>query len=166
MHTRLLFAALIALLITACTTYKPPVKRELKTERLYEKSYDQVWNNVIDWFAKNNIPIKTLDKSSGLIATEFNLRNNIKESCDCGTSGFGVNVSPNIIGNFNVLIRRVEASTGAQTATESIRVNVSAFYKTKLTTSSFTQGVPDQVSDTDCESTGHLETAILDQAGR
>ncbi len=32
-----------------------------------DKSYDEVWNNVIDFFALSGIPINTFEKASGLI---------------------------------------------------------------------------------------------------
>lgn len=42
-----------------------------------EKSFDQVWNNVIDFFAENNIPIATLEKESGIIvASNVNIDGN------------------------------------------------------------------------------------------
>jgi hypothetical protein len=35
-----------------------------------EKSKDQVWDNIIDFFAQKGIPIKIIDKSSGLIVSD------------------------------------------------------------------------------------------------
>lgn len=35
-----------------------------------DKSFDKVWDNVIDYFAQNGIPIKIIDKSSGLIISD------------------------------------------------------------------------------------------------
>jgi hypothetical protein len=147
----------IGVFLAGCTTYKPPTKRDFVKERTYTKSFDAVWTSLVDWFATNNIPIKNIDKASGLISTEYNLRNHITESCDCGKSGFGVTVSNNVIGNFNVLVRNPTDST--------VKVNVSAFFKTTVVSSSFNTSVPDQVTTTDCESTGYLEKAILDMAG-
>jgi len=34
------------------------------------KSFEKVWDNVIDYFAQNGIPIKIIDKSSGLIISD------------------------------------------------------------------------------------------------
>jgi hypothetical protein len=40
-----------------------------------DNSFEQVWSNVIDFFATEGISIKVIDKSSGLIVTEkYNLR--------------------------------------------------------------------------------------------
>jgi hypothetical protein len=36
------------------------------------KSFDQVWDGIIDFFAQNGVPIKIIDKSSGLIISEQN----------------------------------------------------------------------------------------------
>lgn len=35
-----------------------------------DKSKDQVWDNIIDFFAQKGIPIKIIDKSSGLIVSD------------------------------------------------------------------------------------------------
>jgi hypothetical protein len=40
---------------------------EQSTEYITNKSFDEVWDNVVDLFAKTGIPIKTIDKSSGII---------------------------------------------------------------------------------------------------
>lgn len=40
-----------------------PIKNSIETET----TFDKVWNNVIDFFAENNIPIATLEKESGII---------------------------------------------------------------------------------------------------
>lgn len=39
-------------------------------EVISEKSFDQVWTNVIDLFATKGLSIKLIDKSSGLIVSE------------------------------------------------------------------------------------------------
>jgi len=40
---------------------------EQSTEYITNESFDKVWDRVIDLFAKYGIPIKTIDKSSGII---------------------------------------------------------------------------------------------------
>ena len=37
---------------------------------IINKSKDEIWNKIIDQFSENGYPIKTLDKTSGLIVTE------------------------------------------------------------------------------------------------
>ena len=44
------------------TNYTPTTSIETSTD------YDEVWNNVVDFFATNNLPISVLEKDSGLIA--------------------------------------------------------------------------------------------------
>jgi hypothetical protein len=39
-------------------------------EQVSDKSREQVWSNIIDFFAKNGISIKIIDKSSGLITSD------------------------------------------------------------------------------------------------
>ena len=48
-------------------------------------SFGRTWDAVIDEFARNNIPIKTIDRSSGLIATDaLKVGPSLAEAADCG----------------------------------------------------------------------------------
>ena len=112
----------LLIFLNGCTgsspKYKEATQENIIKERIVNKSYDVVWQNVVDWFAYHNSPIKTLDKSSGLIASEYNL--SVEEAnryLNCGKSikgqvdiyGFEVTKLKfeNQIGNFNVLIKKL-----------------------------------------------------------
>ena len=64
----------VATILTSCMTLQPiPLKGnyldapyELETD----KSFDEVWSNIIDLFATKGLSIKLIDKSSGLIVSE------------------------------------------------------------------------------------------------
>lgn len=148
----------ISAVVAGCAGYKPPMKRDVVTEREIARPYDRTWNNIIEWFASNNIPIKTIDKQSGFITTEFDLRNNIRESCDCGKSGFGAIVNDQVVGNFNVIVRTVGDST--------TRVSVKTFFKSTTREASFSTAVPDRIVPIDCATTGYLKGLVLGSAGR
>lgn len=47
-------------------TFDYPVQ---KTKKTLDLSFDKTWSGVVDFFAENNIPIKTIEKSSGLIVS-------------------------------------------------------------------------------------------------
>ncbi|MDT8346197.1 MAG: hypothetical protein RQ756_00225 [Flavobacteriaceae bacterium] len=71
---QLLFSFIMFLIATSCVQLKPiPLKGEYvdKPFEIYsDKSYDVVWDNIIDLFATRGISIKLIDRSSGLIISE------------------------------------------------------------------------------------------------
>lgn len=58
------------LMLTSCgvryvpQTFNYPIKNTTQTLNL---PFDKVWSGVVDYFAQNNIPIKTIEKASGII---------------------------------------------------------------------------------------------------
>jgi len=152
----ILAIALLSVTVVGCANYKAPMKRNVESTRTYAMPYDEVWNKVVDWFSMNNTPIKNLDKSSGLISTEYNLRNNIAQSCDCGETGFGQRFE-SAKANFNVVVR--------QSGDTAVTVRVTTFFDAVLVNPSYQSGVPDYRSTIECHSTGKLEKEILDHVG-
>lgn len=67
---RSLLLVVSVLMLTSCgarfvpKTFNYPAKN---TSQPIHLSYDKVWSGVVDFFAENNIPISTIEKSSGLI---------------------------------------------------------------------------------------------------
>lgn len=63
-----------ALLFNSCMTMKPlPLKGnylDKPYEVISDKTFEQVWTNIIDLFATKGLSIKLIDKSSGLIISE------------------------------------------------------------------------------------------------
>lgn len=68
-------------------------------------SFGRTWDAVIDEFARNNIPIKTIDRSSGLIATDaLKVGPSLAEAADCGKDAVAGTVYPTDA-TYNALVR-------------------------------------------------------------
>ena len=66
--------------------YVPPEPKEIKSSRIYNFSYDEVWEGIISFFATTNISIKTLEKDSGIVVAEKSLDDSkeMKDFVDIG----------------------------------------------------------------------------------
>lgn len=53
--------------------YVPPKLIKIENERTYRAKFNKVWESIISFFAYSNIPIKTLEKDSGIIVAEKTL---------------------------------------------------------------------------------------------
>lgn len=64
--------AAVVLLLPACYSYKPPPPAPLTPREALEvdASQGQTWDAVIDFFAARSIPIRTIERASGLIASD------------------------------------------------------------------------------------------------
>lgn len=70
---KLAFIAISILLLSSCTPGFIGLKGlypQTPIINYTEKSKDRVWDNIIDLFAQKGIPIKIIDKSSGLIVSD------------------------------------------------------------------------------------------------
>lgn len=101
-------SALLALapaLLAGCATI-PPAPAPVRAATQVKASFDQTWAAAIDHFAEGNVPIATIDKASGLIATP-ELRVGPEESlkyADCGgTKAMGPYVATQAM--YNILVR-------------------------------------------------------------
>lgn len=75
-HRRACLALLLPLM--ACVTYVPPTPAALRAGTPIAASRDSTWEAVVSYFAERNIPIRTIEKASGIIVAElltFNLTN-------------------------------------------------------------------------------------------
>jgi hypothetical protein len=69
---RLIAALFLTTLIVSCTYKTVPLKGKYSDgnfEAYSDKSKDQVWENIIDFFSKKGLSIKIIDRSSGLIVS-------------------------------------------------------------------------------------------------
>jgi hypothetical protein len=158
----------IVLLIIAIAGCAPPeyVKPEtyvVEKERVISRPFDSVWQNTVEWFATHNTPIKTIDRSSGLISTEYSLPiNEALQYMDCGAgeSNFQGKVElVNHSGNFNVLIKKIEDRM--------TKVNVNVYFgclanKYRYESIISTDYVFESSTRVSCTSKGSLEKEILD----
>lgn len=72
--------------VAGCVTYAPPQAStpEPLPPAPVRASFDRTWNTVIDYFADNAIPVKTIDRASGYIAAERIGAGNNAKWADCG----------------------------------------------------------------------------------
>jgi hypothetical protein len=103
---RLFYSSLAASMVYGCAVASPPKSVAPAREPTAVRApFAKTWDAVIDVFADQNIPIATIDRSSGLIATS---RLAVPRSghtwADCGVSSFGDPAGPNAA-IYNVLVR-------------------------------------------------------------
>lgn len=130
----------ISFFLFSCAT--APVKTEFNNTRQYSLSKDAAWEKVIEYFASNNIQIKTLEKESGIIAAEPGTVPS--EFLNCGKPGLAI--PRNSFGVANVFVK----STGSSST-----VTVNASYKQ-------TREIDRRRFNVDCFSTGVFEQNVLD----
>jgi hypothetical protein len=157
----------LSFVLISCSAPKKTVVQQapviIQKERIVSKSFDAVWQTAIEWFATHNTPIKNLDKSSGLISTEYSVSigDAIKYmNCGSGNSNFSGKVEvTNKTGNFNVIIKRL--------GDNSTKINVNVFFggtvnKYRYKSLLSTEYVLESSTAITCTSTGNLEKEILD----
>ena len=76
-------------LFPACVRYQPPRDYPAPDALSVNASFDRTWGAVIDRFALGNIPIKTIERASGIIVAEpLSVASaSSKKYADCGTQG-------------------------------------------------------------------------------
>ncbi len=80
------FAIVIAISIaTGCAAPAAPKPVEFEKSRSFDGSFDSIWPSVVAAFASFNVPIKNIEKDSGLIVAEQAIPN--EGFADCGKGG-------------------------------------------------------------------------------
>lgn len=102
-------ALALGVALAACMATPPEVAAPARDATPVQASFDAAWDAAIDHFAENNIPIATIERASGIIATtQLGVDPEIAEvSSDCGT-GSGVNSTIRLRATravYNVLVR-------------------------------------------------------------
>lgn len=72
------FAIAIVAGLSGCFKYTPPSMRPIRSPSVIAAPFDSTWGAVISWFAERNIPIRTIEKASGIVVAEpsqFDIRN-------------------------------------------------------------------------------------------
>lgn len=157
------------LLVLACSlsgcvaTYQAPKVYDAEKERTYTMPYDKVWDKVVEWFALHATPVKNMDRQSGFIASDFNLSTSkYPEYTDCGTGGRGALVSVEVldpVGNFNLLIRRIDD--------KNTKINITVSFSAKIDQQFHgTYGTSHDYKTITCNSKGVLEKELLDYIGK
>lgn len=149
-----LFVVLATVSISACSAVgtKNVQKVEVRNTAVYSESFSNVWEDAIEWFAINNIPIDKMDKESGLLTSEYGLGAN-QGIVNCGepTGNIGLYTArfDGMYANINILIRERDGGTRAT-------INVFGNAKVALRNGYGLVGE----ANTQCYSTGTLESSF------
>ena len=134
--------AIIAATATLAACATAPASYSVNNSRSYDKSYDQVWEDLVSFFASNNIAIKNIAKDSGVIYAESARFDD--SYADCGKPGIMAVVGRRA--NFNVFVNR----SGPKPA---VSVNTDFTEARQFDTSATT---------VQCNSKGVIEARLLD----
>jgi hypothetical protein len=88
--------------ISACAMIPPTTTYSYNNSKTVEKSYDLVWEELVGFFAANNIQIKNIAKESGVIYAESARFDDA--FADCGDRGSFIITGRQV--NFNVFVNR------------------------------------------------------------
>lgn len=154
-------AALLTVLVACAPGVVPPAAPPAPTEHYVRAPFDTVWQRVVGFFADSRVPIRTIDKSSGIIASSgFELPFDLAQKwADCGKTSSGqtaldrlqeIHNIPSISADFNVFVRPAGDSTG-------VRVNVGM---------SGTADSPGGRVALRCVTNGEFEKALVAQVSR
>jgi hypothetical protein len=109
----------------ACATVIPPARPLPPQDHYIQAPFDSVWQRTVGFFADSRIPIRTIDKESGIIASSsFELPFDQAQTwADCGKASTGeptlarlqaINNIPQIQADFNVFIRKAGDSSAVR----------------------------------------------------
>lgn len=120
------------------------------------KPYDETWLATVDWFSNQNIPIKQIEKDSGLIASDYSLRTE-QDVLDCGkvagADGWTLTGSSHNA-NLNVRVRELGEDQSAVTM-RIFGTGEYGFFNPMLSS-------PHRLHVEDCVSSGALEAQLFE----
>lgn len=144
--------------LVSCATYQPPKNYQFDKTKTINKPFEEVWGKIIQWFAKNNYPIITTDKNTGLINAEYKVNlEKVNKCIDCGVESYNSIIKKDgYSGNINVIIEIKKDN--------SVDVTINTFFKGKLQYISVNKNQETKTTDKDitCNSTGYLENEIFE----
>ena len=99
-----LLSRAVCLLLAAYSSYRPPPPPTPRDASQVNASMGETWDAVIDLFATRNIPIRTIERASGLIVTDpLRVGEEGKAWADCGALNGRVRGPDRA--TYNVLVR-------------------------------------------------------------
>lgn len=152
--------------LLSCSTSKPNLSGNYSARKSFttHKTYDRVWDNVIDFFAENGMVITNMEKASGLIVAngiEFNDHYTVENKKDKHYNPYAFFVIPNgkfdtakITASFNVRVRQNDDNT------VTVSINLPNLKGTTYKRDIWT-GIP-TVKTVDAASTGVFEQMLYD----
>ena len=138
----LLVVGIIALTLAGCGA--APTKHDVTKSRIYATPFDQVWQDIVQFFASRDIPIKNIAKDSGVIYAEQMQVSS--EYADCGKAGMASVIETQ--GSFNVFVRHDGDKQSVSVTSSFSQTQQSSWDKS--------------ISKIPCYSTGVIEQQILD----
>lgn len=144
-----LLSLVIAVTLACSGCFTRAQRHEIVTTRSYARSFEQTWHAVVRFFAERNLPIRTIDRSSGIIYSEP--LDFPADWLDCGDYPLATIESRQ--GRFNVFISTDPIS-------KAVKVRVTATFSATLRSG----GVVTSESrrPLTCYSTGTFERLLLD----
>ncbi|MFV8249864.1 hypothetical protein ACES2I_12585 [Bdellovibrio bacteriovorus] len=145
------------LFLTSCASLKkaapPPIEKKITVQA----PFDKAWAGVIKFFSERGIPVKTIEKESGLIATENMTINTDSDLFVC--DGFGMNGKsarsfPGTA-NFNVFVTKIDEKT------TSIQMNT--FGRAVAYDPGAPPYVPPSTHDLTCYTNGKMEQNLFNE---
>lgn len=172
-NVKLISSLLSVIFLSSCVATKPSIKGTYNFENSTTTNtpYEKVWENVIDFFAMNSIPIGVISKESGLItANNISIPDNLVSVEDkSGKNGkpnawFVIPYEKKIVKgevscSFNVRVKKV---SNEKTYVEVNLSNIVGYpYYSYLNTLTFQKDVIKGREPIDARSTGFFEKALL-----
>jgi hypothetical protein len=125
------FLVVTTFLAASCSSrvyYGPPKPPAAEPPVVLPVSFEDAWNAVIQTFFERNIPVKTLEKASGLLESD-ELSGEVGRTCDCGfwlgvpIAGYGA-YGGDAYYRFRVLVERRGDGTASLTVRSSCRAHI------------------------------------------
>ena len=142
----------VLLFLPGCSSL--PVVHPIDPQKEYDVSFDDAWAGVLDYFTRHSIPIKTIEKVSGVVYAERISvgSTDLDPYADCGTYGLYTPQKSTI--GLNIFVREDQSVV--------IRVNAtfSLLLRSKLTLKSSIRFTT-LFQEWTCTSRGVLEQQIL-----
>lgn len=114
---RLGILALACTVLMGCTAMQT---YEFDNSRNYEASESEVWDALMDYFTRNNIQIKTVERDSGIVYAErvYGTEEELNLVADCGQNLFEASQLPSASFNVFVVDRDDHTSTAVTVNTQ------------------------------------------------
>lgn len=137
---RALLIGLLAVL-SGCSTYKPAAFKDVENEKLFNVSYETAWSRIVSYASSNGMNIKTIDKSSGLIAFERAGDSNFSNlHLNCGSGSTGLVVGAYAPVTLNMFVQKSSESQTKVKVNLFGHISFSGMYNTHVTHPCYSRG--------------------------
>lgn len=143
-----LLATAAVMALASCAT--PAAYVPIENTATIALSQDVVWSNLVEYFAENNISIKTIERDSGIIYAERSISGpgELASLASCGSAFGSAPIATTL--DMNVFVRPTTDGTAS-------RVTVNTRFH-QVQANGFTNGATSTVA---CNSLGQIERRVL-----